>query len=127
MQLELDLDFVGVALRRGIGQGTAVVMMGCFRNFTPGTLGCPARYLYVGRIVNYCYDPTLITKPKTFHIQNITILLGQKILLPHVTAIFESHWCSLKKLFKLFEVERGLVSLRHPPGTSICIQWNSNG
>jgi hypothetical protein len=26
-----------------------------------------------------CYDPKLITEPKTFHIQNITTILGQKI------------------------------------------------
>ena len=26
----------------------------------------------------YCYDPTLITEPKTFHIQSISILLGMK-------------------------------------------------
>jgi hypothetical protein len=31
------------------------------------------------RIADYCYDPILITKPKTFHIQNITTILGQKI------------------------------------------------
>jgi len=36
------------------------------------------------------------------------------------------HWCSPKQLFKLFEIERGLVSLRHPPGTSIRIQGNAN-
>ena len=37
------------------------------------------------------------------------------------------HWCSHKQLFKLFEIERGLVSLRHPPSAAIRIQWNPNG
>jgi hypothetical protein len=29
--------------------------------------------------LNICYNPTLITEPKTFHIQRISTLLGLKI------------------------------------------------
>ncbi len=35
--------------------------------------------------------------------------------------------CSDEQFFKLLEIERGLVSLRHPPGASVRIQWNSEG
>jgi hypothetical protein len=35
-------------------------------------------------------------------------------------------WSSPEQRFHLFEIERSLVSLRHPPGTSIRIQGNAN-
>src|SRR5208337_59399 len=47
-------------------------------------------------------------------------------LAPRQLSSIGPHWCSPKQLFKLFEIERGLVSLRHPPGASIRIQWNSH-